>query len=173
MDRKTEILNGTLSFPKQIMEIIAPTEQQEAVIQEMWETLWYNFLIEKSIDTLIWYDQMNNQKLFNKLLVHLSKAGWINSVIDSNYAYIELLESKILKWITKEELSNLRFQAKWNRYRLNASSAKYAFYVYGTGNVNYSLDTFDGLLVRPTFYLNSTIKIKSGDGSFENPYTLG
>ena len=47
-----------------------------------------------------------------------------------------------------------------------------AFDVGSTGDVN-SNNSYRGSGLRPTFYLKSTIKIKSGDGTFKNPYTIG
>ena len=51
-------------------------------------------------------------------------------------------------------------------------SSTNAFVVYNTGGVSY-LSSYSGHGLRPTFYLKSTIKIKSGDGTFKNPYTIG
>ena len=52
------------------------------------------------------------------------------------------------------------------------NSATSAFNVNNTGYVDYYSTSYgDGL--RPTFYLKSTIKIKSGDGTFASPYTIG
>ena len=50
-------------------------------------------------------------------------------------------------------------------------SATYAFDVNNDGYVNNG--THYGYGLRPTFYLKSSIKIKSGDGTFENPYIIG
>ena len=47
-----------------------------------------------------------------------------------------------------------------------------AFIVNGTGIISHNV-TYRGLGLRPTFYLKSTIKIKSGDGTFASPYIIG
>ena len=55
VDRRAEILNGELSFPVQIMEILNPDDNQEIkiLIEEFWNNLWHNHLREKSCDSKI------------------------------------------------------------------------------------------------------------------------
>ena len=107
VDRRSEILNGELSFPKQLIDILNPTDAQRELISDFWSNLWANFLREKSLDTITWYEAFNDSDMFNRLIFHLSKAGWITSTVDNNYAYIELNESKLCKWVSKEELINV------------------------------------------------------------------
>ena len=52
------------------------------------------------------------------------------------------------------------------------NNATQAFLVLNAGYVHFSYSHY-GNGLRPTFYLKSTIKIKSGDGTFKNPYTIG
>lgn len=120
MGRKDEILSGELRFPKQIRTIINPNDDLtlNILIDEFWDNIWHNFLREKPCNTLIWCDKFKDLKLFNVLLMHLSKSGWITSTVDSHYAYIELNESKLLEWVTKEELTNVKFKHKFLKYRL-------------------------------------------------------
>ena len=53
-----------------------------------------------------------------------------------------------------------------------ANSAYYAFYVSYSGSVS-SNSANNGLGVRPTFYLKSTIGISGGAGTIDNPYIFG
>ena len=46
------------------------------------------------------------------------------------------------------------------------------FFVSARGTINFNPSSNGGGL-RPTFYLKSTIKIKAGTGTFENPYIIG
>lgn len=119
-ERRKQLLEGTLTFPEQIMKLVNPDNEDDKaiLINEFWSNIWNNFLREKSVNTLIWFDKFNDKNLFNTLLMHLSKAGWITSNTDANYAWIDLNESKLLKWITKEEISAIRFQYKFQKYRL-------------------------------------------------------
>ena len=125
IDRRTEILNGELSFPVQIMEIINPDNNQEVkiLVEEFWLNLTHNFFREKSCDSLTWLCKFNNANLFNNMLMHLSKAGWITSTVDNNYAFIVLNDSKLLKWVDKDELMNVKFRYKFIKYRLQATKS--------------------------------------------------
>ena len=123
IDRRSEILNGELSFPKQIMELLKPTAMEKEIIADFWDNLWHNFLREKLCDTITWYEVFPNSELFNQLFFHLSKAGWINSIVDNNYAQVELNESKLLKWVSKEELIHVKFMFKFLKYRLKKTKS--------------------------------------------------
>ena len=142
MDRRTEILQGNLEFPQQILKILGIEDDIDKIelVKEFWEHLWHNFLGEKgsvskkvgetrlhladtSINSVIWFEKFDNKDFFNSLLFHLSKAGWITSTIDNNYAWIEMNESKLMKWITKEELQNLRFKHKFAKYRFGKTKS--------------------------------------------------
>ena len=64
VDRRTEILNGELSFPVQIMEIINPDNNQEVkiLVEEFWLNLTHNFFREKSCDSVTWLCKFDNAK---------------------------------------------------------------------------------------------------------------
>ena len=56
VDRKTEILSGQLSFPKQIMDIVNPSNNENitTLINDFWNNVFHNFMREKSCNTLLW-----------------------------------------------------------------------------------------------------------------------
>ena len=123
--RREQILNGMLVFPQQIMSIINPNEEVNisSIVEEFWSNIWYNFLKEKPCDTITWFNKFDNPMLFNTVVMHLSKSGWITSKASNNYAFITLNESKLMKWITKEELINIKFKYKFLKYRLTKSKS--------------------------------------------------
>ena len=123
VDRRTEILSGELSFPIQIIKLLDVNDAEQILINDFWNNVWYNFLKEKSCDTITWYNKFNNPDLFNKMLLHLSKAGWITSEVDYDYACITLNTSKLLKWVTEEELTNIKYKYKFNKYRLKRTKS--------------------------------------------------
>ena len=123
MERREEILNGILSFPTQIKELMEKLTDQIELIEDFFECIWSDFLREKHTCTITWMAQFENPKVFNALTIHLSRAGWITSNVDSNYAYINLNENKILKWVNKDELTEVRFKYKLNKYRLKATKS--------------------------------------------------
>ena len=123
--RRNEVLSGECPFPKQIMDFVNPTQNEEitSLITEFWDNLWHNYLREKPCDTITWFTKFNDKNLFNTLLMHLSKAGWITSTVDGNYAYIIMNDSKFLKWVTQEELVNMKFRYKFLKYRLQKTKS--------------------------------------------------
>ncbi len=52
-----------------------------------------------------------------------------------------------------------------------ASDSRYVWWVIN-GSVNY-ITTYTPTSARPTFYLKSSVYVTGGDGSFDNPFTLG
>lgn len=127
VDRRTEILSGELSFPNQILKLMNPAQDRGITefINEFWGNIWHNFLREKPSNTITWLEESSDPKFFNLLLTHLSKSGWITSHVEMKYAWIELNESKLLKWITKEELINTKFKYKFLKYRLRHTVSTY------------------------------------------------
>lgn len=125
MDRRSQILRGELKFPEQIMTIMGVDDTQRANIQMFWDNIWVNYLREKPCDTLTWFE-MFTPNFFNTLLLHLSRSGWISSIIENNYANIHLNEEKLLKWVSKEELRNLKYTYKFNKYRLKKTKSELA-----------------------------------------------
>jgi hypothetical protein len=138
--RRAEILRGELRFPEQIKRLVSGesvlvgdfgpvpwvnsftkglTSEQSELIDDFWSVLWANFLREKGTSTLLWMNRFG-EEFFNRLLYHLSKSGWLTSVVESNYAHIELNESKILKWVSRDELYDIRFKHKFNHYLMIA-----------------------------------------------------
>lgn len=122
-ERRNNILNGELTFPKIVLEQIIfdnPIIDYENTL-EFWEDLWYSFLRESRLSTEVYMDKFNNNNVFNSLLFLLTKYGWIISEVESNYGYIELQENKILQWINKDELKEIRMKYKTKKYKLRSS----------------------------------------------------
>lgn len=126
INRRNEILSGELSFPEQIRNLVNPTNEEDTniLLDEFWANLWHNFLREKPSNTVTWFIKFDNKDFFNTLLMHLSKAGWITSDISgSNFASTVLNESKLLQWVSKEELTNVKFRYKFLKYRLQKTKS--------------------------------------------------
>jgi hypothetical protein len=125
MSRREDLLKGILTFPKKILSAV--NSQNDTVLEEtmldMWDNLWSNYLNEQTVDTITWYNKFNNKEIFNLLLAHLSIKNWITSTVDMNYAFMYINESKLLKWLTKEELIELKFRYKFNKYRMKDSTS--------------------------------------------------
>lgn len=124
---RENLLLGMLDLPEQIIQLSGSQERE--AMEHMFASLWHRFLNNKSsTSTVYWYDKFESDKVFNNFLYHLSNAGWatIKTLPTKNWSEIELNESKLLQFIDKELLDNVRRSFKFNKYRMtNTSSTKY------------------------------------------------
>lgn len=123
MNRREELLNGTISFPKQIMDLVNPNESQKELIKGLWNALCFTFLSDKNVSAIVWYEKFNNEKFFNKLLKHLCDSGWVISNVSNNYATLEINNEKIRKWLSQEEINNLKYKHKCDHYLMTNSKS--------------------------------------------------
>lgn len=124
---KENLLLGMLDLPEQIIQLSGSQERQ--AMEHMFASLWHRFLNNKSsTSTVYWYDKFESEKVFNNFLYHLSNSGWatIKTLPTKNWSEIELNESKLLQFIDKELLDNVRRSFKFNKYRMtNTTATKY------------------------------------------------
>lgn len=121
--RRLDILDGHLYAPKQIAEIV-----DHPVFEEFFEALWYNYLVKPGATTSgpYWSERFNDNKAFNRALLHLSKAGWIvsHAIPMRNWSTIQLDATKLLKWVSEEELIEVRRIFKFNKYKMRHRASK-------------------------------------------------
>lgn len=155
MNSRESILEGSLELPKQIVELSGSEYASE--MEDMFQSIWYNYLKNKgSVSAVYWSDRFNNPVVFNKFVMHLSKAGWINSIVEPkrNWAEIRFNESKLDKWVSSKEVLKIREQKKFLKYQLTdkadttSNKVKTANGIRSTG------------LVREGFAKASTVKFK-------------
>ena len=121
--RREQLLVGTCVFPEQIFNLLNVNESEKDIINEFWDALWNSFLRDKNISAIVWSEKFNDEKLFSQLLMHLSKAGWIHTRVDNNYATIEFNNDKLLKWLSQDEINHMKFQHKTSHYRMNKAKS--------------------------------------------------
>lgn len=121
--RREQLLSGVCLFPEQILNILNVNESDKDLIHSFWDSLWNAFIRDKNISAIVWSEQFNNEKLFAQLLMHLSNAGWISTRVDNNYATIEFEANKLLKWLTQDEVNQMKFQHKTGHYRMKNSKS--------------------------------------------------
>jgi len=154
MNRREEILNGVLRTPQQIIDMV---EYDPVVLDNIFQTIWHNYLRDKTTCTTTQFDKMDSPKAFNKFIYYLCKAGWIYSFVEANYGYLQLNKDKLLKWVTEEELLEVKRQHRFNKYRLKVeksvlvNKAKYRNKIYDVeferngfkqaGNVKFKYNT--------------------------------
>ena len=115
--RRFELLDGVLSTPTQIEKLVNHPE-----FDRFFQSLWHNYLMKAGSTTsgTYWSDEFNDSKAFNRALYHLSKAGWIvsHTIPMRNWSTVMLDPSKLLKWVTEEELIVIRREFKFNKYKM-------------------------------------------------------
>ena len=124
---RENLLLGMLDLPEQIIQLSG--SQERDAMEHMFASLWHRFLNNKSsTSTVYWYDKFESDKVFNNFLYHLSNSGWaiIKTLPTKNWSEIELNESKLLQFVSKELLDNIRRSFKFNKYRMtNTTATKY------------------------------------------------
>ena len=122
MDRRNQILNGILSSPVQIRDFVNNPE-----FDNMFQSLWHNYLLNEEAETSVayWADRFNDTKAFVVATRLLSKGGWIIVKMNptTHWGTIKLNGSKLLKWVSKEELKQVRKEFKFNKYMMPASGS--------------------------------------------------
>lgn len=121
--RRTNLLAGICTFPEQLFGLLNVNESEKDIINEFWDALWNSFLRDKNISAIVWSEKFDNEKLFSQLLMHLSKAGWVETRVDNNYATINFNADKLLKWLTKDEVNQMKFQHKTSHYRMTKAKS--------------------------------------------------
>ena len=61
-------------------------------------------------------------------------------------------------------------QNYWTNSRVNTTNNRF-FYINTSGNLAIS-DVSNTYVIRPSFYLNSTVMLSSGDGTINSPYRI-
>lgn len=116
---RTELLNGGLPLPMshKFEEQLLP--QDFLALNRMWTSLWKNYIRNKSSTSgTYWAELFSSAKVYNIVLMSLSKAGWIvsHSIPARNWAELELNENKLLNYVSSSELDSIRANHKLAQY---------------------------------------------------------
>ena len=121
---RENLLLGMLDLPEQIIQLSGAQERH--AMETMFSAMWHRFLNNKSsTSTVYWYDKFESEVVFNNFLYHLSNSGWatVKTLPTKNWSEIELNESKLLEFVSKDLLDNIRRSFKFNKYRMTNTSA--------------------------------------------------
>lgn len=123
------ILENKLGLPSyQNFQQVLGTEYA-TLADKMFQAMWYQYLRNKSsVSTTYWSDRFNNPIMFNKVLIALSDSGWIttHAIPERNWGEAHINESKLLEYVTLDELEHVRASNKFSQYILNKEPAKEA-----------------------------------------------
>jgi hypothetical protein len=116
------MLEGRLSLPGYQSFVSAIGRANTELADKMFIAMWRSYLQDKGTISLpYWADVFNNATVLNLVLMSLAKAGWIEtkSIPARNWAEANLLESKLLEYLTLDELESVRARHKYSKYVLN------------------------------------------------------
>ena len=125
MSLKEELLNGECNLPEVIVNSLVLTNPEKDIhnLQDFWEDLFHSYLNESNLCTTVYMDRFEDEKLFNGVLYLLSKLGIINSDVSVNYGTITMLDSFIERYLTKEQIKELRMKYKLGKYTPRSTSS--------------------------------------------------
>ena len=118
---RNQLLAGNLRLPSHNRFISSIGRHYSSIAANMFKALWYAYLESKgSINLTYWSEKCDNAKVFNLVLMSLSKADWIvsHSIPARNWAEAHLNEDKLLQYCTANELEDIRAHNKFKQYIL-------------------------------------------------------
>ncbi len=118
-----QIMNGNLFMPsiEKIRQVYGKSVYSN--IERMFESTFHQYLLSGPAGTIslpYWAKQINNPTAMNIALKLLSQHNWITSVSlpDNNWSEASINESKLLEFVTPEELASVRRYYKFSKYLL-------------------------------------------------------
>jgi len=123
------ILENKLGLPsyQNFQKVIG--SEYAALADKMFKAMWYQYLRNKSsISTTFWSNRFENPIIFNKVLIALSDSGWIvsHAIPERNWGEAYINESKLLQYVTQDELETVRANHKFAQYILTKETATQA-----------------------------------------------
>jgi len=113
------ILGGKLPLPEQIIALVG--EDHRDIAERTFRAFWKMYIVAKKPTSLAyWADQWDDKKALNRFLKHLSKSGWIVTTVlpNRNWAEVQLNETKLLQFVTPEQLASVRKSSKYDSYKM-------------------------------------------------------
>jgi hypothetical protein len=115
---RNEILNGSLPLPKADSFIKYYPTVADVVIR-MWNSLWLHYCANKgSTSTIYWLEQAGakNSREFLQCLKILVQGEWLIVTTSDNFSSVMLNEAKLLEHVSEEELTQVRFNNRFEKY---------------------------------------------------------
>ena len=115
------LMNGKLELPGMAVFKEAIGSEYTSLAEHMFQAMWHSYLKNKGTISLpYWSSKFDNPKVFNQVIMSLSKAGWIDStaIPARNWAEASLNEDKLLEIVDSNELEQIRAFHKMQKYVL-------------------------------------------------------
>ncbi len=122
---REQILSGKLEYPG-FLTLIKYINQEDDILA-FWNSIWHTYLNSTEVNGLYWYDRLG-PKCFNEIVRALDYHGWVLSHghTGRRWASVELNEDKLLEWVSKDELQEVKKYHKYDRYKPTARSSNTA-----------------------------------------------
>jgi len=136
-DIRSELLEGRLIFPGD--KIFEKYPDKEKLIKRFWKVLFLNYLNENATNALKWYEELG-AKMYNDVVRRLSHHGWVvsNSLPGRKWADVELCTSKLLEFVTADELEEIKAEYKYERYILGCDKSTKSTMVRQNGETKHT-----------------------------------
>jgi hypothetical protein len=102
---------------------------QMKFFSELFQVLINKFINMDSIAITYWFDMNPDRVHWNVFLKKMTELGWIDSQVGQkkNWVDVNLVESKVMEYITEEELVQLRLDKGYKKYMLQSpEKSKYS-----------------------------------------------
>ena len=137
IDIRSDLLEGKLIFPGE--KLFEKYPDKEKLIRRFWKVLFLNYLNENATNALKWYEELG-KSVYNDLVRRLSHHGWVvsNSLTGRRWADVELCTSKLLEFVTADELEEIKAEYKYGKYILGCDKSTKSTEVRQNGEVRYT-----------------------------------
>ena len=125
MSRKNDILNGVFTFPKSIKSSFQLDDNQNELLEEFAQSVFNNWLVQDKLNTSLIIERFNDDIKFFAICQLLHIKGWMTFDTVNNTASVSLNDTVIKSMFTDEEISQLRYEFKWNKYMFKKTKSTY------------------------------------------------
>lgn len=125
MSRKNDILNGVFTFPKSIKSSFQLDDNQNELLEEFAQSVFNNWLVQDKLNTSLIIERFNDDIKFFAICQLLHIKGWMTFDTVNNTTSVSLNDTVIKSMFTDEEISQLRYEFKWNKYMFKKTKSTY------------------------------------------------
>jgi hypothetical protein len=125
MSRKNDILNGVFTFPKSIKVSFKLNDNQDELLEEFAQSVFNNWLVQDKLNTSLIIERFNDDIKFFAICQLLHIKGWMTFDTVNNTTSVSLNDTVIKSMFTDEEISQLRYEFKWNKYMFKKTKSTY------------------------------------------------
>jgi hypothetical protein len=117
---RNQLLAGKIELPG--YDKFASYPEYECILgtlQSMFQSCWRHYCANEGDTSLIYWTKQAGPGLtanFLGAVENLYKSGWVEITYHENYSSIKLAKSKLLEYVSDEELTQIRFNNRFEKY---------------------------------------------------------